>query len=93
MKKRAGLRITEELGLPRYLVYDLPLVCLEGTETATVQNGGRLRVVRPERVEIERKGFVVSVEGDGLQIRSTDGVDTEIGGQIRSVSVQRKETT
>lgn len=86
----AGLRarLTDALGLPRDIVFDLPRITLLGALQLTVENHQGLREFAPGRVVIATRSGLLRVEGEDLRLGVLREGEVSIAGRLHAVRLQ-----
>lgn len=89
--KRLAVRLTHAIGLPEDVLFGLPRVHLTGDQELLIENHHGVLTVESHIVRVETKCGVVSIDGQGLILRSIGSDDVAVTGVIDAVRYQRAE--
>ena len=89
-KRRESLleKTAEVFDLPGDVVAGLPRVELLGDHQLRMENHRGILAYGTEEILVSAGSYVVRVKGEGLELRSMNGVELLITGRVRGVSLE-----
>lgn len=86
-KPKSSIReqFTEALDIPREVVIDLPVITIVGNREISIENFNRLIEYTNERIRLDTKSGVISMEGIDLEAKSMTAEIITIKGKIINI--------
>lgn len=75
-------RLTAWVDLPADVLLNLPRVVMYGRQQLRVENHAGIEECQPQRVRVRTQAGVLQIDGHWLRLRSLDGQEVVVEGEI-----------
>lgn len=86
---RAKESLTENLNLPKDIVFDIPKITLMGDREVTIENHKGIVSFDDTKVKVNSRLGLIIVEGEKFKISFIGGDTLTINGKIREIKYER----